>query len=83
MGQAQRAPGCLLAEARTIAGVHHTLSVWTSRGAMRAYLRQGAHLKAMKLYSQIATGKTIGYETTEIPGWDEVPRIWRERGKPV
>ena len=83
MAQAQSATGCLSAETRTIQGVHHTLSVWTSKEAMLAYLTQGAHLKAMQLFGKIATGKTFGFETHIIPGWDDVHRIWRDQGQKV
>lgn len=50
---------------------------------MLAYLRQGAHLKAMKLFGKIATGKTFGFETNAIPGWEEVHHIWRDQGRNV
>ncbi len=83
MAQARSAEGCLSAETRTIQGVHHTLTVWTSRDAMLAYLRQGAHLKAMQLFGKIATGKTFGFVTNTIPGWGDVHRIWLDQGRIV
>lgn len=83
MVQARVAEGCLQAEARTINGIHHTRSVWRDRAAMLTYLRSGAHLKAMKLFSRIATGKTYGFETTEIPDWAEVHRLWQDHGREV
>lgn len=83
MAQARAAPGNLSAEARFIDGVHHTLSVWTSHEAMRAYLTAGAHLEAMKVYRRIATGKVHGYVTAEPPDWPDARRLWREHGRPV
>ncbi len=83
MAQAKSAPGCLQAEARTINGVHHTRSVWESEAAMRAYLTTGAHLKAMKLFRRIATGKTLGFETEDVPDWGDVHKLWSERGRTV
>lgn len=83
LGQAKAAPGNISARARTIDGVHHTLSVWTDRAAMMAYLASGAHLKAMRLFPRIATGKTCGFTTDRVPDWSEVPAIWRERGRDV
>ena len=83
MSQAKSATGCLQAEARTIAGIHHTRSVWESEAAMRDYLTNGAHLKAMKLFHHIATGKTFGFATTDVPDWDEVHRLWSEKGRTV
>jgi quinol monooxygenase YgiN len=83
MVQARAVEGCLQAEARTINGIHHTRSVWRDRGAMLAYLRVGAHLNAMKLFQRIATGKTFGFETNEVPDWNTVHRLWHEHGRDV
>ena len=80
MAQAQSAEGCLQAGARTIEGVHHTRSVWLDKSYMQKYLTSGAHLQAMKRFPSFATGKTIGFETDEVPGWDEVHQIWCDRG---
>ena len=81
--QAKRAPGNRSADARTIAGVHHTLSVWDDEQAMRAYLNSGAHLRALRAFRQIATGKTIGFVADAAPSWDEVHDIWASRGREV
>lgn len=79
MAQAQAAPGNISAEARSIGGVQHTLSVWESKAAMRQFLVTGAHLAAMKSFRSIATGGTFGYEAEAVPGWDEVHALWLER----
>lgn len=83
MVQARRAVGNISADARTINGVHHTLSVWTDRDAMRAYLTAGPHLAAMRLFPRIATGKVVGYSATQAPDWSEVHAIWLQRGRVV
>ena len=83
MSQAMAADGCLSADARTINGVHHTLTVWTSRKAVLVYLSEGAHLKAMKAFKSFATGKVYGFETATVPGWAIVHTLWLERGRPV
>lgn len=83
MNQARRADGCLSAEARTINGIHHTRSVWRNRAAMLEYLRSGAHLEAMRLFNKIATGKTFGFETTEVPDWNTVHALWHDKGNEV
>lgn len=80
MRQAKSAPGNILAQTRTINGVHHTLSLWESEAAMRRYLGTGAHLAAMRVFAEIATGSTLGYLADDPPGWDRVHAIWRERG---
>ena len=77
MAQARRARGCLFADARTVDGVHHTLSVWTDRGAMLAYLREGAHGRAMRLFPVIAEGRTMGFTASEAPDWPQAVAIWR------
>jgi quinol monooxygenase YgiN len=83
MVQARNAPGNISADTRTINGVHHTLSVWTDRQAMRAYLTTGPHLAAMRLFPRIATGKVVGYQTDRIPDWSEIHSIWRDHGRNV
>ena len=83
MAQARSAEGCLSADARTIQGIHHTVSVWSSKEAMQAYLRQGAHMTAIKAFRSIATGKTFGFETRDVPGWDQVHTLWLKNGQTV
>lgn len=83
MRQARAAPGNISAAARTINGVHHTVSVWTSRDAMRAYLSAGPHLDAMRVFPKIAQGKVVGFATQVAPRWSEVHAIWRDRGRVV
>lgn len=81
MMQAKRARGLRSAAARTIGGVHHTVTVWDDENAMRNYVRSGAHLKAVRAFHEIATGKTIGYVADAAPSWDEVHAIWASRGR--
>ena len=81
MQQAMNAQGCLGAEARLIGGVHHTRSVWTDRQSMKDYLQSGAHLKAIKAFRDIATGKTLGFDAESIPDWDEVHRLWHQKAR--
>lgn len=83
MSQAQRADGCLSADARNVNGVHHTLSIWVSRDKMLTYLRAGAHLKAMQSFHKFATGKVLGFETNTPPAWPEVHDLWVARGRDV
>ena len=83
MVQARSAPGNISAETRTIDGVHHTLSVWTDKAAMQDYLATGPHLEAMRRFPAIATGKTVGFLTTEVPDWAQVHAIWVEMGREV
>lgn len=83
MAQAQSCEGLISADARTINGIHHTLSIWENESCMRRYLVAGAHLRAMRAFKQIATGKTIGYVTTDPPDWSKVHDIWLRDGQDV
>ena len=79
--QVQQAKGLISADAKTIAGVRHTRTVWKSRADMLAFLHAGAHRHAIRAFPSIAHGKTFGFETNDIPDWNEVHRLWQERGK--
>jgi hypothetical protein len=79
--QADSAPGILFSEVKTINQIQHTLTAWESKDHMKAYIRRGAHLKAMKAFRKIAEGKTFGFESDRIPAWDEVHDLWIHRGK--
>lgn len=83
MAQARMDPGCLSAEARTMNGIHHTRSLWRDQQSMRDYLRAGAHLRAMKQFKRIGTGKTLGYEADELPDWDDLHALWHAQGREV
>lgn len=81
MIQAQNSEGNLFAEAKKINGVRHTLSAWRSKEDMQNFLYQGAHLKAIKSFNSIASGKTFGYESETIPNWHEVHKLYLEKAK--
>jgi hypothetical protein len=83
MVQAQSAAGNISAEARTKNGIHHTVSVWKNKEAMRAYLVAGNHIKAMRVFKRIATGKVLGFEADAAPPWNEVHELWRTRAREV
>ena len=44
-------------------------------------IHSGSHLKALKAFKKIAVGKTFGFESDRIPGWDEVHDLWLQNGK--
>jgi hypothetical protein len=48
---------------------------------MLAFMRTGPHLKAMKAFSKIATGRTYGYESDTIPTWEEAFATLEEKGR--
>ena len=80
MRQARRCEGNLVAEARTINGIRHTLTVWETEAAMRRFLYRGAHQQAIRAFPGLATGKTFGYLTDTPPDWDQVHQMWQDRG---
>jgi hypothetical protein len=48
---------------------------------MLDFMRSGSHLKAMKVFPGIATGKIFGYEFDTIPDWKEVFEVLMEKGR--
>lgn len=80
MAQAQAAPGNIAANARTIEGVQHTLSVWEDKAAMRRFMLSGAHKQAMHAFPAIASGSTYGFEAAAPPSWEEARQLWERHG---
>jgi hypothetical protein len=78
MAQARRADGNVSAEGYFANGVYHTLSVWTNRPAMVAYLTSGTHRRAMRIFPAIGTGFGFGFETDSPPRVEAVPVLWVE-----
>lgn len=81
--EAQRADGSLSVRTKTIDGVHHTISAWRDKAAMRRYLTRPRHLAAIKVFSWIATGETVGFEAETVPDWPEARAIWERDGRQV
>lgn len=81
MKQVKAANGLIRADARSIGGVQHTLSVWTDRDAMLAFLQSGAHRAAMRVFPQIGTGYAFGFEAGSVPDWREARALWLEEGE--
>jgi hypothetical protein len=81
--QAKADPACLHAEARTVAGVAHTVTLWRDAAAARAYGTTGAHRQAAAVFPKIATGKVWSGPADAAPDWPEARRLWAEHGTPV
>ena len=79
--QAQSAKGNLHSEVKKMHGYQCTLTAWESRELMMQFMRSGAHLKAMKAFSSIATGKSYGYESEMVPDWENAFTMLLEKGK--
>ena len=79
--QARTAKGNLRSDVKKIGGVHHTITVWESEQAMRAFMYVEPHLSAIRAFRRIASGKTFGFEARSVPDWEEVHRLWHARGQ--
>ncbi len=79
--QAKKSEGNLHASVKQVGSKYCTLTVWSSERAMKRFLYQGAHGKAVRDFDNFATGTTYGYETDAAPGWDEALRLLEEHGK--
>lgn len=80
-GQARAAPGNISTSLRASNGVYHTLTVWSGREAMLAYLVAGAHREAMRANRSLGSGRTLGFEAAEPPGWPEALARWRAEAR--
>ena len=78
--EAQKADGILHCAFNSRNGYQHTLTVWKSKEHMMSYLTSPAHLKAMKNFSKIGSGKVYGYEAKSIPSWEKALFKWDNNG---
>ncbi len=79
--QAQVAKGNLYRAVKKVNGYQCTITAWENREVMLEFMRSGSHLKAMKAFHKIATGKTYGYEGDVVPTFEEAFNILQEKGK--
>lgn len=83
MVDAKGASGNVMAAARKVDGVHHTLSAWKTKADMLAYLRSPRHARAMRRFPGFATGRVYGFEADAVPDWDTALASYHERGRDV
>eukprot|EP00546_Thalassionema_frauenfeldii_P012316 CAMPEP_0178925146 /NCGR_PEP_ID=MMETSP0786-20121207/17740_1 /TAXON_ID=186022 /ORGANISM="Thalassionema frauenfeldii, Strain CCMP 1798" /LENGTH=113 /DNA_ID=CAMNT_0020599975 /DNA_START=74 /DNA_END=411 /DNA_ORIENTATION=- len=80
--QAEKALGNLSTQTTSANGIQHTLTVWKDRDSMIKFMASGAHAKAMKITSDVASFiRVYGYETDKVPTWEEAIAIWAEKGR--
>jgi hypothetical protein len=79
--QAQTAKGNKHSAVKKVNGYQCTITAWENREIMLEFMRSGTHLKAMKAFHSMATGKTYGYEAEAIPSWEEAFKILESKGK--
>ena len=79
--QANSARGNLSLAVKRIKGYQCTITSWESREAMLDFLHSGAHQKAIQAFHKIATGRTYGFESDQLPTWSEAMVLLKEKGK--
>ncbi|MEY4051096.1 MAG: hypothetical protein EBS93_09010 [Chitinophagia bacterium] len=79
--EAKSAKGNLYSAVKKINGYQCTLTAWENREMMLVFMKNGVHLKAMKSFHSIATGRTYGYESDTIPNWEEAYSLLETKGK--
>lgn len=80
-GEAKSAKGNISSAVKKVNGYNCTLTAWESREMMLVFMKNGVHLKAMKAFKTIATGRTYGFESETIPNWDEAFSLLLSKGK--
>ncbi len=79
--QAESAKGNLSLVVKRIKGYQCTITSWESREAMLDFMRSGAHQKAIQAFHKVATGRTYGFESDQLPTWSEAMVLLKEKGK--
>ncbi|GKY90446.1 hypothetical protein MPSEU_000018400 [Mayamaea pseudoterrestris] len=80
--QAKKTPGNVSTGTTACRSFYYTLTVWESRESMVEFLRSGAHIKAIRQSRKIGIfGQTYGYETNDIPNWNEAITLLQEKGR--
>ena len=74
--KAKSSAGILFCEVKSVYCSHHTSTEWKTKKNIRKFVLSPIHQKAIKVFPQIATGFTMGYETDKIQSWDEALLLW-------
>ena len=81
--QALARDGCLAADARQLgARVFWTRTLWRDTGAMRDFMRSGAHRAVMpKLLDWCDEASLVDWEQDTLPDWSEAEARMRHSGR--
>lgn len=63
--------------------MHCTLTVWTDRAAMPAFLHSPAHRRATAGFPFAGKGRVAGFAAARAPNRADVPALLRTRGRGV
>ena len=73
---AQKSEGVLFCDVKRRGKYQHSLTVWETKEFMALYREGHTHTRAMRVFPSIATGHVHGFESKEIPTWDEALAKW-------
>jgi hypothetical protein len=80
--QLKTQPGFLKMRNGGFGYLHYTLTAWESEEAMRAFVKTGAHLTAMKSSRALSTEiRTYTFVADSMPSWKEARRLLAAHGK--
>lgn len=83
IAQARQAPGNIAVMLKMVAGVYHTMTVWSDIESMKRFVTSGAHLRAMKDFRKLGSGRTCGCTRETVPDWQDMYEFWRLYGRDV
>ena len=75
--QARSAEGCLAAQVNNFDGAFWTLTLWRDRAAMRGFMLNGAHRKAMPKLAKWCDEAALAHwdqDGEQLPSWKEGAR---------
>ena len=80
--QARREKGFVKMKNTGFGKLHYTISQWQSEDDLKRFARSGAHLKAMKESSQLASEIiTYSFPSENFPSWGDAKVRLQENGK--
>jgi hypothetical protein len=79
--QAKSQTGFIKIKSNGFGYFHYTITAWQNADDMKAFVRTGAHLDAMKISKTLCTEiATCSYSAEQIPSWREAKLMLEEKG---
>ncbi|MFK7827322.1 MAG: hypothetical protein AB8G05_24475 [Oligoflexales bacterium] len=57
------------------------MTAWDSKKSLLAYVHSPTHSNAIKIFHEIAEGKTCHLKMNHLPTWEEALKIWAKQGR--